>query len=84
MQETLWPREASTHFDRQSWEGAYRRGYSEGHAAGALCGEQALRDRLLRRLHHLETDMRLELLDLKTRHAVLHAVVLLIEDRKQP
>ena len=59
----------------------YRRGFSEGHFAGEELGEQALRDRLLKRLEIWGHDLRLGLHDVATPEECLHQIELLIEDR---
>jgi hypothetical protein len=81
----MWSREghAGTEFDL--WHDGYRRGHREGHEAGVLVGEQTLRDRLLHRLNHLESDVRLSLRsDVETPLLVLRAIKGMIEDRKRP
>jgi len=61
----------------------YTRGYSDGHRAGEQLGEQALRDRLLSQLAMVGCDLRLQLRhDMGTPIEVLHAIELLVQDRK--
>jgi len=79
------PPDAGEHlfFDAESWESGRRHGYAEGHEAGEHLGEQALRDRLLRKLALMEGDMKLGLLsNAETPLATVRAVARLIEDRQ--
>jgi hypothetical protein len=82
MHEMMRPSEVRAGLSVEDWNSGYLRGYHDGHSAGELLGEQALRDRLLRRLVVVEQDLRLKLLhNMETPLAVLRAVERLIEDR---
>ena len=83
MEREARPSEARPPFDRQSWHEGYTRGYSDGRMAGEQLGEQALRDQLLSQLALVGCDLRLQLRhDMDTPIEVLHAIALLVQDRK--
>jgi hypothetical protein len=70
-------------FDWVSWDAGYRHGYRDGRHDGEELGAQSTHDHYLRKITLWGADLRLDLHDVHTPSETLHAITLLLEERRR-